>query len=77
MSPSCNRKSLKGSKRTTQMLDYYPNISSSSVALYCEGISIKAARANSASFLERSIFFDIISVKFTNYRRHKNTPFLN
>ena len=50
----------------------YPNILSSSVALYWEGISIKAASANSVSFLDRSMFFDIISVKFTNYRRRKN-----
>jgi hypothetical protein len=51
----------------------YPNILSSSVALYWSGISIKAESANSASFLDRSMFFDIISVKFTNYRRHSKT----
>ena len=55
----------------------YPNILSSSVALYWDGISISAARANSASFLERSIFFDIISVKFTNCKSQKNTLVLN
>lgn len=55
----------------------YPNILSSSVALYWDGISISAARANSVSFLERSIFFDIISVKFTNCKSQKNTLVLN
>ena len=55
----------------------YPNISSSSVALYWEGISISAARANSVSFLDLSIFFDIISVKFTNCKSQKNTLVLN
>lgn len=44
----------------------YPKISSSIVALYWEGISINAARANSVSFRDEGIFFDIISVKFTN-----------
>jgi hypothetical protein len=41
------------------------------VALYWEGISIKAARANSVSFRFESTFFDIISVKFTNYTKPK------
>ena len=44
----------------------YPNRPSSSVALYCEGISIRAERANSVCFLVSFTFFDIISVKFTN-----------
>lgn len=55
----------------------YPNKPSSSVALYWAGISIKAARENSASFLDRSILFDIISVKFTNYKSQKNALFWN
>ena len=45
----------------------YPNMPSSIVALYWEGISIKAARANSACFLDGSTSFDIISVKLTNW----------
>ena len=36
------------------------------VALYWEGISIRAARANAASFFDISLLVDIISVKFTN-----------
>ena len=36
------------------------------VALYWEGISIRAARANAASFFDMSLLVDIISVKFTN-----------
>lgn len=58
-------------KPTVYQLESYPSKLSSSVALYWDGISIKAARANSASFLEWSIFFDIMSVKFTNYRIQK------
>lgn len=71
MSPRLPAAIANPSNPTRQELDYYPNILSSRVALYWEGISINAARANSASFLERSIFFVIISVKFTNYRRQK------
>lgn len=44
----------------------YPSKLSSKAALYCEGISINAARANAVSFREGGMFFDIISVKFTN-----------
>lgn len=49
----------------------YPNRLWSMVALYWDGISIKAARANSVSFRFESTFFDIISVKFTNYTQSK------
>jgi len=41
------------------------------VALYWEGISIKADRAKSVSFLLESTLLDIISVKFTNYMQPK------
>lgn len=44
----------------------YPSRLSSIAALYWEGISINAARAKAASFLEGGTFLDIISVKFTN-----------
>lgn len=53
-------------------LNCYPNRSSAMVALYWEGISIKAERANSVCFLDGSTFFDMISVKLTNYIHHKN-----
>lgn len=43
------------------------------MALYCDGISISAARANSASFLEMGMVFDMISVKFTNCIDMKST----
>jgi hypothetical protein len=56
-------------RRQKNIQHFYLNILSSSVALYWEGISIKAESANSASFLDRSVFFDIISVKFTNCTR--------
>lgn len=42
---------------------------SSNVAWYWVGISINAERENSASFLDWSTFFDMISVKLTNYKR--------
>jgi len=45
---------------------FYPSRLSSIAALYWEGISINAARANAASFREGGMFFDISSVKFTN-----------
>lgn len=45
----------------------YPNKLSSIVALYCDGTSISAERANSVSFRDCCAFFDIISVKLTNW----------
>lgn len=54
---------------------YYPNIPSSNVALYWEGISIKADRANSVCFLIVFTFFVIISVKFTNYKHNQKQCF--
>lgn len=48
---------------------FYPKSPSSNVALYCDGISISAARANSVSFLDWDTLFDIISVKLTNWTR--------
>lgn len=39
---------------------------SSNVALYCKGISINAAKANSASFWAKGTFLTMISVKLTN-----------
>lgn len=51
----------------------YPRSWSSKVALYCKGISINAAKANSVSFSGRGIFLDMISVKFTNCMLQKNT----
>jgi len=47
----------------------YPKRPSSIVALYCGGISMRAESANSVSFRDCSLFFDMISVKFTNYRK--------
>ena len=56
-------------------IGYYPNIPSSKVALYWEGISIKADRANSVCFLIGLTFFDIISAKFTNYKHNQKQCF--
>lgn len=53
-------------KNYSLSFNFYPNMPSSRVALYWEGISIRAERANSVCFLDRSTFFDMISVKFTN-----------
>lgn len=65
------RKKRKKKKKQRKVEEFrfscYPNRPSSMVALYWEGISIKAARENSVSFLNGSTFFDMISVKFTNY----------
>lgn len=49
-----------------------PKSWSSNVALYCAGISIRAERAKSVSFLLIGTFFDIISVKFTNWMGERN-----
>lgn len=54
------------------MLNRYPRSWRSSVAWYCVGISINAARANSASFLDAGMYFDMMSVKFTNYKAEKS-----
>lgn len=48
-------------------MNAYPKRPSSIVALYCEGISINAERANSVSFRDWGTDFDIISVKLTNW----------
>lgn len=37
------------------------------VALYWNGISMSAARANAASFFDASVLSDMIFVKFTNW----------
>lgn len=58
-------------KPTTLELDSYPTMPSSCVALYWQGDFIKAAEANSTSFLELSIFFDKMPEAFTNYRRQR------
>lgn len=42
------------------------------VALYWNGISIRAASAKAASFLEGSLFSDMIFEKFTNCKRKGN-----
>ena len=49
----------------------YPKRPSSMVALYWGGISMRAESANSVSFRDCSLFFDMISVKFTNYKQIK------
>lgn len=49
----------------------YLHMLSSFVALYWEGISINAATTNSISSRDAAAFFDIISVKFTNWKSTK------
>lgn len=53
-------------KEKQREVSLYPSMLSSIVALYWEGISINADRANSVSFRDGATFFDIISVEFTN-----------
>lgn len=60
----CNFEFAEGSKWIVKY--YYPKMLSSMVALYCDGISIKAVSANSVSLHDGVVFFDMISVKFTN-----------
>jgi hypothetical protein len=45
---------------------------SSIAALYCKGISIRAARAKAVSFDEGPGFLVIISVKLTNYTQRND-----
>lgn len=61
-----NEASKPKANRNGEKPNTYPSRLSSIAALYCEGISINAARANAASFRDGGMFFDIISVKLTN-----------
>lgn len=64
------------STNTLQILQYdndkevYPSMPSSSTALYCKGISIRAARAKAVSFVG-PVYLFIISVKLTNYTQKR------
>ena len=61
------------SNRTKEFSITHPRIPSSMTALYCKGISMRAARAKAVSFWAGVVFLDIISVKLTNCTEERNT----